>query len=160
MPQHLRRPRGWHLPVCAEQEVRADAPALSAGTCPGEEGPHVGLHGHHTWVPLLCRLAVPRLWGAFPVPGGETVPLSLVLRRDRCPQEPASGLTDARQPRARLGQQRGRGAQLQGGLQHPGRGALPRSPGAARHRSHHPGHPRRYACTHVPFLPLLLFSSR
>lgn len=106
--------------------------SLATGTRPGEEGPQMGPHGHHTW------------------------PLSLVSRRDRCPQEPAGGLTDTHQPRAGLGQQRGRGAQLQGGLQHPGRGALPRSPGATGHRSHHPGHPCRYACTHMPFLPLLL----
>lgn len=42
----------------------------------------MGPHGHDSWVPLHCHLAVPRLQGLFPVPAGETVPLSLVLHRD------------------------------------------------------------------------------
>lgn len=121
------------------------------GHPPGEEGQHVGPAGCHTQAPLLCCLTAGEAAGC--VPSGETVPLSLVSRRDRCPQEPAGGLADPRQPRALVGQQRGRGAQLQGGLQHPDRGALPRSPGAAPHRPHHPRHPRRYACTRAPFLP-------
>lgn len=66
MPQHLRHSPGWHLAACAEQEVRANVPALPAWTCSGQEGLHVGSPGCHTQVLLPCCLVVARLWGVFP----------------------------------------------------------------------------------------------
>lgn len=82
MPQHLPQSCRWHLRVCAEQEVRADVPASAAGRCPREEGLHVGPHRRHSRVTLHFHLAMPRLQGVFPVPGGNTEPLFLVSCRD------------------------------------------------------------------------------